>query len=184
MKSVLIFSPSWLESTFTKQTKKNNVLKKNIFLEIQEKPKKIFKNLLSLDNLTLRPEIKFNNTIPKNNINFEKKKAEKLKKYYALDDRKYYFTMKDFDNYLKYDNFDIELCRINSPYFKNNHPKELIKNKYMEETLLENIEYYYSCINHVDNTGYQWEDYESNLEYHNSECNSESESDIDEFETF
>ena len=172
----MIFAPSWLESTFHKSSNKTTLQrKKKIFLEITEKPK-LFK--LNLNNFSFRP----NYTKTKNiTINYCKNRHEKMMKYCLLDERKYYFTPKDYDNYLKYNNFNIEVCRINSPYFKNNISVAEIKNNILYKKLNESKEYYFSCINHVDNLEYipDINDYE-----YDYSTLTDYDSDSDEFEVY
>ena len=172
MSSIMIFSPSWLESTFQQTGIWRK--KKNIVLDITDKPN-IFN--VDLNNISLRLSYNQNkNTI----IDYNKNRKLKLLKYYLLDDKKYYFTPKDFDNYLTYDNFDIENCKINSACFKNKPKSFKIQNNLYEKNK-ENIEYYFSCINNIYNFENISDEYDYKYDY-KYEYDNFSDSDSDEFE--
>ena len=77
----------------------------------------------------------------------EKKKKEiaefrkkRLNEYSLLDERRYYFTLEQFEDFLKNENFDIEVCNINN--IRKIEAGE--RHKREEERIRQDEEYYRS----------------------------------------
>ena len=195
MNSVLKFSPKWLQMTFVPITLENNAnISKNITLEINNKNSKgILYNKIDINSITMIfPLYKKPAATKITKINRQKR----LLDYNLLDDRKYYFTPHDFDNFLNDETFNIDLCDINSPLFKNIELNYEIQNKTRNEihnektycgNYIENASYnkftnrledYYLYINHVDQYTIDNEDYCDNYKYENYSDSSDEEFDL------
>ena len=123
MSSVLRFSPEWLETNFLPTSVENSCgIYKNITLEINNKSTKaVLYNVIDINSIRLcLPSYKKSRTNDTIKLNTKKLNREKrLLDYNMLDDRNYYFTPQDFDHFLNDETFDVDLCNINSPLFKN-----------------------------------------------------------------
>ena len=201
MNSVLKFTPDWLKTTFLPITlEKNSNIYKNITLEINDKNSKaILYNEIDINSIILSfPKEKKKSVIKTTKLNRE----IKLLNYNMLDDRNYYFTPQDFDNFLNDETFNIDLCNINSPLFKNNethyethykthyethykthyethyetHNKNNIKNTSYNK-FTDRLEDYYLYINHVDQY-IDNEDYSDNYQHENYNDSSDEEFDL------
>jgi len=189
MNSVLKFTPDWLKISFLPISLENDTnIYKNITLEINDKNSKaILFNEIDINSIILSfPPQKKPSVIKTTKLNREKK----LLDYNMLDDRNYCFTPQDFDNFLNDETFNIELCNINSPLFKNKetdyetyqetHNKTHYKN-YIENTsynkFTDRLEDYYLYINHVDQyiDNENYEDYSDNYQHENYSDSSDEE---------
>jgi hypothetical protein len=174
MSSVIAFSPEWLETTHTQQTKNTIILPKNITLEVTEKKLSKMFNEIDIKNIRLEPE-QGSLTYKIKNISVygcsqkeyiqklsSRKRKERLMEYVMLDSKKYYFTYTDFEEFLDNPKFNIDYCNIYSPFFKNYNKPIPPKNiNYLENSIynkfIDKLEDYYLEINHQDQRDYSSE---------------------------
>ena len=173
MSSVFAFSPKWLETTHTQQTKNTLILPKNITLEVTEKELPKMFNKTDIKNIRLEPEqgsltYKIINNISLYGCSQKEctqklsSREERLMEYVMLDSKKYYFTYKDFEEFLDNPKFNIDYCDIYSPFFKNyNNPNPPKNINYLENSIynkfIDKLEDYYLEINHQDQRDYSSE---------------------------
>ena len=191
MNSVLKFSPEWIDTTFVPITlEKDANIYKNITLEINNKNSKaILYNKIDINSIILSL---FSHKNPATTKNTKINREKRLLDYNLLDDRNYYFTSQDFDNFLNNETFNIDLCNINSPLFKNTvmgyktydetHCEKIYCENYIENAFYnkftDRLEDYYLYINHVDQYTIDNEDYCENYQYENYSDSSDEEFDL------